>query len=106
MSANNPKSFEDAKGLCVNLIDTVRADYAKMFSQPPPAQPQPQVPPNGSIANGLVSSSAPAGESFCPITPMASAGESFCSPSPVAQDAVEPHCQTMSSGERFTSHAL
>lgn len=49
VSATNPKSFDDAKGLCVNLIDTVRAEHAKMF--PPrlpqasqlPAQPQPHI---------------------------------------------------------------
>ena len=46
----NSKSFEDAKGLCLNLIDTVRAEHAKSL---PPQQPiasqlpsyaQPQLP--------------------------------------------------------------
>ena len=50
VSATNPKSFEDAKGLCVNLIDTVRAEHAKSLSvQQPiasqaPSYAQPQLP--------------------------------------------------------------
>ena len=34
VTAPNPKSFEDAKGLAVNLIDTVRAEHAKLYSAP------------------------------------------------------------------------
>ena len=69
VSATNPKSFDDAKGLCVNLIDTVRAEHAKMF--PPrlpqasqlPAQPQPHisVPPNMPHSQGGV----PSGQYHC-----------------------------------------
>lgn len=40
VTAPNPKSFEDAKGLAVNLIDTVRAEHAKLYAVPTiPQQP-------------------------------------------------------------------
>ncbi|KAL0045591.1 hypothetical protein WJX82_010794 [Trebouxia sp. C0006] len=42
VSATNSKSFEEAKGLCVNLIDTVRAEHSKMF---PPQTPMVSQPP-------------------------------------------------------------
>lgn len=42
MSATNSKGFEEAKGLCVNLIDTVRAEHSKMF---PPQMPTASQPP-------------------------------------------------------------
>ncbi|DBA75084.1 TPA: hypothetical protein ACH3X1_010412 [Trebouxia sp. C0004] len=42
LSATNSKSFEEAKGLCVNLIDTVRAEHSKMF---PPQMPMASQPP-------------------------------------------------------------
>lgn len=50
VSATNSKSFEEAKGLCVNLIDTVRAEHSKIFppqmpmASQPPTQAQPHVP--------------------------------------------------------------
>lgn len=40
VTAPTPKSFEEAKGLAVNLIDTVRADHAKQTTAAP-SQPAP-----------------------------------------------------------------
>ena len=67
VSATSPKSFEEAKGLCVNLIDTVRAEHAKTLSaQQPvasqaPSYAQAQLPIQASMPHAQPASSAFAG---------------------------------------------
>lgn len=65
VSATNAKSFEDAKGLCVNLIDTVRAEHGKMFPPQLPMASQPpaqvQTPSPAHLANGPGVNHTPSG---------------------------------------------
>lgn len=74
VSATNPKSFEDAKGLSANLIDTVRGEHAKSLSaqqpvapQPSPyAQPQPSYQPSMPYAQAEQANPGPTGQCAYP----------------------------------------